>query len=86
MLGPGMPPLPGVSDWRKHGAPSFRAACLQLLSSIHRLAELRLDAQEAYINWQGRPAIDPDILPELKNARWTFTWEGEDVVLKLLHR
>lgn len=86
MLGPGLRPLPGVPDWRRQGAPSFRGVCVRLLCAVQRAAELRLDAQEAHLSWKGRPAIDPEVLPELRDARWTFSWEGGDLVLKVLHR
>lgn len=86
MLGPGLMELPGVLDWRRHGAPSFRETCISVLAAIDDLATLRLDAQEAYLNWKGRPAIDPKIVPELLTARWTFTWEGRDLALIVLHR
>lgn len=79
ILGEGLRPISGVTDWRAAGAPSFRRACLDILSSLQRIAELRLDLEEARLRWQGHPLRMPAPSADMVDARWTFSWGGRDL-------
>ena len=87
LLGDGQEPLPGVDGWRGRGCSSFRKACVDTLCAIDDLAVCRLDVEEAFLMWTGRPAVEAAaVLPGLADARWTFSWGGADLALKVLHR
>jgi hypothetical protein len=84
MLGEGLRPISGVTDWRAAGTPSFRQVCVDILSSLQRVAELRLDLEEARLRWRGYPLRLPPPSAEMIDARWTFTWGGKDLALIVL--
>lgn len=86
LLADGQSPLPGVSGWRSRGCSGFRSTCVTLLCAIDDLAICRLDIEEAYQQWKGRPAIESEDRSSLADSRWTFTWAGKDLVISVLHR
>ena len=86
LLADGQPPLPGVSGWRSRGCSGFRSTCVALLCSVDDLATCRLDVDEAYKQWKGRPPIEIEGPSNLAESRWTFTWAGQDLVMSVLHR
>jgi hypothetical protein len=84
ILGDGLRPISGVTDWRSAGAPSFRWVCVDILSLLQHIADLRLDLEEARLRWKGYPMKLPSVSADMIDARWTFTWGGQDLARLIL--
>ena len=85
MLGDDCPAREGFLDWRGLGTSGLRPLMLTFFSLVHRLSELRLQLEELETpeGRKVRPGGDVDY--DKNRYRWTFMYNGVDVVLKVMH-
>lgn len=83
-LGQGFEPTAAYSDWRAKGVPGLRPMLFLFFNTLQHMAEERLTLLELYQplgrNWSKQLHI------EHNKSRWKLIWNGQDIVLKVLHR
>ena len=98
LLGDDCPPREGFLDWRREGCPGMRPKVVRFMNLIYDMARQRLRVTELETP-EGRPVGMPDIVPLDREwlwddgkeedcddvGRWSFVWNGEDMVKKVLH-
>ena len=84
MLGEGAPPREGfeMGDWRAKGCRGYRPLAVLFFSKVSLLAEERLLAEELR---KGKRPLVPEYVCDGNRGRWGFTWDGVDLVTKVLH-
>ncbi len=100
LLGDDCPPREGFFDWRSKGVPGMRPLAIRFFCLVHEMATLRLELTELNTPEGRDPAdiVTPLDTPSapwkynddkeencLDTGRWTFIYNGVDVVLKVLH-
>lgn len=88
LLGDGAEPKEGyeANDWRCAGVPGIRPVITAFFCSIQSLAEVRLDLEEVIKRGKyGVRSLKEERLLDGNRGRWGFIWNGEDVVLKVMH-
>lgn len=97
MLGDGFEARPGLDDWRSVGVSGFRPLVVRCLGHVYRLAQARLLLEELQDPGRANPrgedyvdltnyVVSIDTVRTSKTPqRWSFLWDGEEVVSKILH-
>lgn len=84
MLGDDVLPREGFpeSDWRLHGVKGYRPLVVAFFNNVQEMADARLLLDEL-LTPEGN--LGTNFLPDGNRGRWGLMWEGEDIVLKVLH-
>ncbi len=101
MLGDGYVARVGFTDWRKDGVAGYRPLVIKCLGLIYKIAQKRLryaemqdpDREVPPGAFEGSEVADltfyqvsVDTIRKASKQRWSFIWDGEDIVHKIVHR
>eukprot|EP01038_Epipyxis_sp_PR26KG_P014975 gene14975-20146_t len=88
-LGDGAMPIEGLQDWRSVGAPGLRPKMIEFFNQIQNMAEKRLLIEELNLpEGRGLKSVSNQLRSsneDINLKRWTLIWNGQDVVLKIIH-
>jgi hypothetical protein len=70
------------TDWRLHGVKGYRPLVVDFFNIVQVMADARLLLDEL-LTPEGN--LGTNFLPDGNRGRWGLMWEGEDIVLKVLH-
>lgn len=74
---------PAYDDWRRAGVPSYRQAVVAFFNAVQQMAEERLTLQEI-LQPKGRDWTQK-VNHKHTKKRWSIIFNGENLVLKVVH-